>query len=321
MGSGYLLLEYVEQGTQLCFSSQSNWKDQKHRFNLFHDLSKIIFTLARTPLPCIGSWTIDDGGVITLSNRPLTGILQQLENEGIPTGIPRGCTYIGTDSYYLDILDYHDNRLKHQPNAVQDQIDGEEQLAILTCMRALLHHFTKRDDRRGPFVMQFTDLHPSNIFVDEDWHITKLIDLEWVCSRPLEMLRVPAWLTNGSMNTDPEDVEAYGPTLKKFIGTLDAEKADMEVSKIRLAKSIQSCWDSGAYWFFTALDIPECLYSVFMNHIQKPFITAEQRSKGLLQLISSLWIPDANRYIQARVADKEDYQKRLRAMFAQENKG
>jgi hypothetical protein len=32
--------------------------------------------------------------------------------------------------------------------------------------------------RHGPFPLQLTDLHASNIFVDEDWNITCLIDLE-----------------------------------------------------------------------------------------------------------------------------------------------
>lgn len=31
-----------------------------------------------------------------------------------------------------------------------------------------------------------TDLHQSNIFVDNDWHITAIVDLEWACSRPIK---------------------------------------------------------------------------------------------------------------------------------------
>jgi Ser/Thr protein kinase RdoA (MazF antagonist) len=33
----------------------------------------------------------------------------------------------------------------------------------------------------GPSFLQFTDLHASNIFVDADWNITGIIDLEFIC--------------------------------------------------------------------------------------------------------------------------------------------
>jgi hypothetical protein len=40
-----------------------------------------------------------------------------------------------------------------------------------------------------------TDLHGPNIFVDQDWHIKHIIDLEWACSLPIEMLGPPYWMT------------------------------------------------------------------------------------------------------------------------------
>jgi hypothetical protein len=41
-----------------------------------------------------------------------------------------------------------------------------------------LHYYVKRERRNGPFYLQLTDLHASNIFVDENWNIAYLIDLE-----------------------------------------------------------------------------------------------------------------------------------------------
>lgn len=67
-------------------------------------------------------------------------------------------------------------------------------------MRTILPAFIRRDLRRGPFVMSLTDLHPSNIFVDEKWHITCLMDLEWACADPVEMIQPPHWLTNESVD-------------------------------------------------------------------------------------------------------------------------
>jgi len=78
-------------------------------------------------------------------------------------------------------------RLPHPPPAdIHDLDDGQQQLAALTMMRGVLHHLVSREYRNGPFVLTLTDLHQSNIFVDDKWHITSLIDLEWACS-PLRL--------------------------------------------------------------------------------------------------------------------------------------
>lgn len=34
--------------------------------------------------------------------------------------------------------------------------------------------------------MQVTDLHGSNILVDDRWNVTAIIDLEWICARPIK---------------------------------------------------------------------------------------------------------------------------------------
>ncbi|OJJ36408.1 hypothetical protein ASPWEDRAFT_49912 [Aspergillus wentii DTO 134E9] len=169
--------------------------DKTRRRNLFSDLANIMLSLSRIKLPRIGSLTMNNDGVIRLTNRPLTLRLQTLENEDIPT-IPRNSTYESVEPYLLDLLQCHDNRINYQPNAIHNLTDGQEQLAALTMMRGTLHHFISRQYRNGPFVLTLSDLHPSNIFVDEEWHIISLIDLEWACSFPIELQTPPYWLTD-----------------------------------------------------------------------------------------------------------------------------
>lgn len=181
--TGYLLLEYVDKlGAKML---SETWSQDRHnkgkRINFFRGLSRIILSLSQTPLPRIGSWTLDTDGVVRLSNRPLTLRLHQLENGGILTNMKRNLTYPAADGYYLDLLSYHDSRIRHQPNSITDAEDGRDQVARLTIMRALLPHFTSRELRHGPFFFRLTDLHPSNIFVDDQWNIKWIIDLEWAC--------------------------------------------------------------------------------------------------------------------------------------------
>lgn len=177
---GYLIMDYIETSdAEMLSETWTNLcQSQDLRANLFRDLSRIILSLSQLPLPRIGSWTIDERGVLTLANRPLIHQFQSPENEGIPTNIARNLTYTTTDAYYIDLLACHDNRIRNQPNSIVDEKDGRAQMANLFTLRGLLPHFTSRDLRYGPFVFNLTDLHRSNIFVDYDWHIKYIIDLE-----------------------------------------------------------------------------------------------------------------------------------------------
>jgi hypothetical protein len=93
---------------------------------------------------------------------------QGLENENIPTGIPYDFTYLTVESYVTDILGVHDSRLWYQPNAVNNVQDCGYQISALATMRTILPLFFCRKWRRGPFVFRLTDLHQSNIFVDDN---------------------------------------------------------------------------------------------------------------------------------------------------------
>ncbi|KAK3943730.1 hypothetical protein QBC46DRAFT_446785 [Diplogelasinospora grovesii] len=155
---GYLLIEHVDEGKMLSQSWKLRRNNPAKRANLYRDLSRIMLSLAQLPLPHIGSWTVDNHGILSLTNRPLSMQLHQSENQNIPTDIPRDATYSSVEPYLLDLLACHDNRIRHQPNSMQHQSDGELCLAALTAMRALLPVLTNRRFRNGPFVVTLTDL-------------------------------------------------------------------------------------------------------------------------------------------------------------------
>ncbi|EEP81145.1 predicted protein [Uncinocarpus reesii 1704] len=120
--SNFLLNEYIEEdkGRMLSKSWLKKRDDPTLRMNLFRDLSRIFLSLARHPVPKIGSVTIDNSGFLRFENRPLPLGIQELENEEIPIDIPRDYTYSTVDSYIVDILGLHDSRFRHQPNAINN---------------------------------------------------------------------------------------------------------------------------------------------------------------------------------------------------------
>lgn len=161
MGVGYLLIEYIEeeQGGML----SNTWPEKQHdirlRTNFFRDLSRILLSVTGIPLPKISSFVIDHDGFLRLTNRPLSLEIQDLENEEIPTNIPRDYTYSTVDSYIADILRIHDSRLRHQPNAINDTGDYIYQTSALAAMRTVYPSFFNPELRRGPFAFTFTDIH------------------------------------------------------------------------------------------------------------------------------------------------------------------
>lgn len=84
-------------------------------------------------------------------------------------------------------------------------------------MRTVFRSFFSPELGRGPFVLAFTDLHLSNIMVDEKWHITSLVDLEWMCTLPIEMYRSPTWLTDKAVDEIACEAEEYNITRAELV--------------------------------------------------------------------------------------------------------
>lgn len=288
--------------------------------NLFRGLSRIILSLSQIELPSLGAWTLDLDGYLRL-NSPLTLRLHQFENAGIPTGMRRDMTYPTTESYYLDLLSLHDNRMFYQPNPMDDADDGRAQMARLTIMRALLPHFTNRELRRGPFLYRLTDLHPSNIFVDGNWNIKSLVDLEWACSLPAETLRAPYWLTGRSIDELSEDhLEPFERAYKEFLEVFEEE--EKKVLHLRgmpcyRTQLMRQGWRTGSFWYFHALKSPKGLFNLFRQHIQPIFAAMHQVSDEFSRIVSDYWTADVESVISSKLRDREQYQRVLSKRFEQ----
>ncbi|KAL1856003.1 hypothetical protein Plec18170_003870 [Paecilomyces lecythidis] len=298
------------------FAFPNGKTDKTRRQTFFSDLSKFILSLNRTKLPRIGSLTLDNEGFINLKNRPLTLRLQTLENEGIPT-IPRESTYQSVEPYILDLLQCHDNRIYYQPNAIHDTSDGQEQFAALTMMRGLLHHFVSREYRNGPYVLTLTDLHPSNIFVDDEWHITALIDLEWACSFPIELQTPPYWLSGRPIDDidHGEHLDTFTAIMTEFIDAFEQQETQLQDSHTFQAQIMRECWNRGSFWYFQAMHSPKGLLRVFNEHIQRRFCEEHCPQRVFDRTVSPYWCIGAEKIIQAKVEEEEAYKDRLRKWF------
>jgi len=220
-----MILNIVEDGKMLSCTWEELSHDQYLRSNLFTGLARTMLSLSRESLPRIRSLTIDGDGVVSLTNRPLGCPLQRMENDGASSEIPRDLTYSTADTYYSDILSCHSQRIRYVPNSINDTDDGQLQLGILALMRSVSAHFTDCNLRGGPFVLMLIDTHQSNIFVDIDWNITAIIDLEWACVRPLEMLQPPSWLSGKDVDElTSERLATYDTLRQEFMRAFEREE-------------------------------------------------------------------------------------------------
>lgn len=288
------------------------------RENLFRGLSQILLNVSRVPLPRIGSFTVDDHGCLRLANRPLLQVVHQLENEHIPVDIPRQLTYTSVDAFVVDMLNcLHDSRIRHQPNGISDEADCIYQISALAAMKATSSLFLRRDLRHGPFVLSLSDLHPSNIFVDEDWNITCLIDLEWAFSCPIEMIQPPRWLTNQAI--DELDEKVYDPARREFMEILDKTEQQLSVPPLqRLSPTMSQAWQMGTFWYTLALRSPSGLVRVFYDHIQPILAKGHEDNPDFYTIMMKYWTVPLHPFITKKLAEKEDYDSRLRQAFRED---
>jgi hypothetical protein len=182
-------------------------------------------------------------------------------------------------------------------------------------MKTISSRFFRRDLRRGPFVFSLTDLHQSNMFADENWNIKYLVDLEWACSRPIEMLHPPYWLT--SQPVDGIDLDEYKKLHEEFMDAFEEEEKEFCEGQrtILLSPILKQGWEMGTFWYSLALDSPTGLFRLFYDHIQPRFTKEHMGDAAFFRISMSYWSTNASRFLRAKVNDKENYDMRLREAF------
>ncbi|KHN98654.1 Protein kinase-like domain protein [Metarhizium album ARSEF 1941] len=315
---GFLLISEA-RGKKLAWSWLDHFDDKAYRERLFRGLSRIFLSLNSVPLPRIGSYRLQPDASLALCNRPLSFYFHMLENEGIPTRVPRNRTYAQVESYLSDLLSFHDNKIRHQPNAIHDQDDGMAQLAALTTLRATMHHFIRQECRDGPFFLQLTDLHQQNIFVDQDWNIQTIIDLEWAHTLPSEMHLPPYWLSSRNAVDSFDDEAAiaeYEAILEEYWAAYQDEerKRNGTVIQVPLQRDV---WSRGSFWYFHAIRVPKGMYTLFNRHIQPLFNKEHAEKKIFDEVFYWYWGFDVQDLIDKKLRDKQEYVASVREALRQ----
>jgi hypothetical protein len=257
--------------------------------NLSRGISRIMLSLAKKAQSSIGSLRFNDDTSVTLANRPLLCTSSILESEGAPKVL--GKTYKTCGHFIDDMLKFREETFSAQPNAVNDEEDCHLQMLHITMLRLLKSQFVDSHSE-GPFVLQLTDLHSSNIFVDDEWNIVAIIDLEFMCALPPSMINVPYWLTVDNVDDIAENMDAYNKMHKTFLDVLQDEEQKTDVEHdVQLASAIQESWTSYSSWFYRSLTSINGVAYCLEDHLYEKFnfsISTEEEDQWM-KLMSAFW--------------------------------
>ncbi|CZT13271.1 hypothetical protein WAI453_005405 [Rhynchosporium graminicola] len=324
LSSAYMLLENVR--TEDSHTLASNWErhqeDPIRRYNLSRSIARIMLSLARFPQSKIGSFQFHPNGTVTLTNRPLICTAMIHENEGAPMSMQRETTYTSTEPFVADMFHFHDKRFSGHPNVIDDAEDCREEMAIRLLNRMVAHHYIRQDHRNGPYFLQLNDFHASNVFVDSDWNITSLIDLEWICALPVELLEVPYWLSGCEIDEPrKERWEDFNVVRKEFLKIFEAEACVVRAEHgISLAKIMRESWESGGVWFWHGITSQNAMTLLFKQHIQPRFL-GKSLAGSEEEMLSSFWSEDSGKVVQRKVEELEKYKGEVESLFSNGVKG
>ncbi|EGX88183.1 hypothetical protein CCM_09319 [Cordyceps militaris CM01] len=274
-------------GKSLALSWREHYQDKTYTDNLFRGLARVAL--------------------------PLNLYMHMVENEGVPIPIPRQRTYLEVESYLSDLLSLQDTKLQEQPNAMLDTEDGRRQMAAIVALRATMHRFIDPGLRQGPFYLTLTDLHQSNIFVDEHWNIKAIIDLEWTHTLPAEMQTPPYWLTSRAVDglKEPLHLQQYEEALENYL-TVYMDEEIKRNGSTRQADLQRRAWRSGSFWFFKAATIPKGMYNLFNRHIQPMFNQHHPEMSIFNDVFYWYWGLQASDLIDRKLEEREEYVNELR---------
>jgi len=227
--------------------------------------------------------------------------------------IQTNSTYPCAEPYVSDLITCQDNMFLSDPNAAYDDEDCRGHMAARSLARLLSHRFIKREHRYGPFPLQLTDVNQSNIYVDKDWNVSCLIDLEWICALPVEALAVPHWLAGHAINkiSEPE----FNNIQREFIHAVEEEERSRTPvgGGFPLARTMEENWHSGASWLWTAVH-SSAMYSLVWRHIYPRFPVLVDRVKAEA-ILSGCWREDSAQVVQDKANGLKEYQQLVASLF------
>lgn len=220
---------------------------------IYEQLADIVMQLRLQPFDRVGALTLDDCDQWTLSNRPLTADLANLQRDGIE--IRMTSCYTSALEYFTNYFNHHRRRFLEQPNSTDEVCDAREKYAGLSLFEPLISQYVNRDFNEGPFVLCHGDLHQPNLLIDDDLQIVAVLDWEWSCVLPIQVACLPP------ICLSPLKVEnlALGEGREEFMEAAECfldrfgEREWAIFGERIMSETLKQMMSNGGYWFGLAI--------------------------------------------------------------------
>lgn len=274
-----------------------------------------MLSLARFPQHRIGCLRFMDDGSIALASPPLLCANTILESEGAPRKLHDLPSCSG--QFLSSLLAFRFEVFRTQPNAARDDADCRLQMSHLILLKLLIPQLVDVG-YNGPFILQYTDLHASNLFVDDEWNITGIIDLEFVCSLPPGMLSVPHWLTVEHIDELSDHLDEHNRHRAEFLQVLESEEKFLKPAfNFTLSHAIRSAWNSGENWLWRCFTSIDALPSIMEDHLWQQYGFDPQYSEYCVfaACLSNFWSKSSQEFVKQKRDDKAKYDVDLRSYY------
>ncbi|UNI25035.1 hypothetical protein JDV02_010744 [Purpureocillium takamizusanense] len=149
---------------------------------------------------------------------------------------------------------------------------------------------------------------------DEEWNVTGLIDLEWICALPREMHCVPYWLTGCAIDgLIDEHSDEFDKVREEFMLIFGQEERLMRARArdFCLTKVMRETWDSRGVWFWYCISSVNAMCFLLEANIL-PAGSLGPEAEGV---ISKFWCRDSRAVVKAKLEDRKAYDEELRKLF------
>lgn len=309
----YILSEHLEsEDVEILEKTWNQYRGEPdHAITLYRQLSRIMFNLARIPQARIGTFKFHENGTVDLTNRYLPAGISTAENEGAPRNI--NGTYRCTYKLASDLISFHDQRFEDDPSNAIGGIHCCAQMAVLVLLRTVSQRYIAPVHAHGPFLLQHTNLNPSNILVDKEWKVKGLLDIGSICAQPAQMLYVPPWLSGQPLDRLVGDrQDEFNEIRKIFMARLEEVEESIKAEHdIRISEVMERTWHSNGVWFWLSLLFPKHTDFLARKHLT----FAGDLSGDAEDYLSDLWVERPRDFVKKKVEENGTYDNELRQLY------
>lgn len=207
-----------------------------------------------------------------------------------------------TARHFVDFLfRLADNELERSPDLAMDDRGGRHILyARDDFRRYITDTWLEPQANTGPFVLAHGDLTllANNILFDQDYRIVAVLDWEWSCVVPAQLLVPPVWLTGSGFEFMLMGQRWYNAEVQHLVDVIkDREKA------LHVRPILSQEWTRMTTWCHTAVAValqnPDMIYSTYWTFLFYHLVAPEPEPEKFREYHEQHIAPRLNAFMKA----------------------